>query len=325
MSILNEPFLGKNPIEVRISNSSIQSFKGCRRRWYFGDYLGLAKKEKQYSGPLALGSRLHAALEMFYKDGIVPEEAYNQIMVVDRAAFEASPFSKDPDEAKKFNTEAELGRIMMEGYYEWLLEDNPDSKIEPEFVEKTVEYQLKEFDPRVVLQGKVDMHARRVEDNSIAILDHKSAVSFDIYYKTAHMSEQLMYYVMLERLSAEDKEQVVDGGIFSLLKKVKRTAAAKPPFFERIDVRFNDETLQSFWTRTLGTVRDIMAVRDALDAGADPNFVAYPSPTSDCTWKCPFFNGCTMMDDGSDVERYLEDNFEQVDPNLRYKTQSENI
>lgn len=325
MTILDEPFLGKNPIEVRISNSSIQSFKGCKRRWYLGDYLGLAKKEKSYVGPLALGSRLHLALEMFYRDGVIPDEAYAQIMEVDRKLFEASPSAKDEDDVKKFNKEAELGRIMLEGYYEWLLEQNADTKIEPEFVEKTVEYRLNQFDPRVILQGKIDMHARRAEDNSIAVLDHKSAISFDVYYKTAHMSEQLMYYVMLEKLSNPDSEEVVDGGIYNLLKKVRRTATATPPFYERIDVRFNDETLNSFWTRTLGTVREMMAVRDALDAGQDHKYVAYPSPSNDCTWKCPFIHACPMMDDGSDVERYLEDNFEQVDPNLRYKQQAETI
>lgn len=325
MSILNEPFLGKKPLEVRITNSSIQTFKGCKRRWMLNDYLGLKPKEKSYVGPLALGGRLHLALEMFYRDGLIPADAYAQIMVVDRQLFEASPGAKDDSQVKKFNNEAELGRIMMEGYYEWLLEENADSKIEPEFVEKVVEYKLENFDPRVILQGKVDMHARRVEDNSIAVLDHKSAISFDVYYKTAHMSEQLMYYVMLEKLTRNGDEEVVDGGIFNLLKKVKRTATATPPFYERLDVRFNDETLQAFWTRTLGTVKEMMEVRDALDEGQDHRFVAYPSPGPDCTWKCPFIHACPMMDDGSDVERYLEDNFEQVDPNERYKSESKTI
>lgn len=325
MTILDEPYLGKNPTTVHISNSSIQTFKDCKRRWYLGDYLGLAKKEKSYTGPLALGSRIHNALEMFYVDGTIPVDAYNILMEVDQKLFDASYSAKDPDEVTKFNKEAELGRVMMEGYYEWLLEENADSAIEPEYVEKIVEYRLNDFDPRVVLRGKIDMHARRVEDNSLAVLDHKSAVSFDVYYKTAHMSEQLMYYVMLEKLNASSDDEVVDGGIYNLIKKTKRTAAAKPPFFERIDVRFNDETLSAFWTRTLGTVRDIMTVRDALDAGQDHRYYAYPRPTMDCTWKCPFFAVCPMMDDGSDFLRKLEDDYEQIDPNERYKTPNDTI
>lgn len=325
MSILDEPYLGKNPVEVRISNSSIQTFKGCKRRYYLGDYLALTKKEKQYTGPLSLGSRLHNALEMFYKDGEDPVDAYKQLVKVDEELFLKSYSAKDPDEVNKFNKEAELGRIMLEGYVEWLEENNADSKIVPLYVEKTVEYQLKEFNPRVVLQGKVDMHATRVEDGSTAILDHKSAISFDVYYKTAHMSEQLMYYVMLEKLNAKEGDPAIDGGIFSLMKKVRRTAKANLPFYERIDIRFNDDTLHSFWTRTLGTVKEMMELRDALDAGADHKFVAYPTPTNDCSWKCPFFSVCPMMDDGSDVERKLEAEFEQIDPNLRYKQQNETL
>jgi len=325
MSILDEPYLGKNPKTVYLSNSTIQVFKDCKRRWYLGDYLGLARKQKEYTGPLALGSRIHTALEMFYVDGTIPEDAYNEIMKVDRELFEKSYAAKDSEQVSKFNKEAELGRVMMEGYYEWLLEENPDTNIEPEHVEKIVQYRLNNFDPRVVLQGKIDMHAKRVEDGSIAILDHKSAVSFDVYHQTAHMSEQLMYYVMLEKLNAEDGEKVVDGGIYNLLKKSKRTAAAKPPFFERIDVRFNDETLNSFWTRTLGTVKDIMAVRDALDSGADHRYFAYPRPTMDCTWKCPFFAVCPMMDDGSDHLRMLEDHYEQIDPLERYNKQEKTV
>lgn len=325
MSILDEPYLGKKPTTVYISNSSIQVFKDCKRKWYLGEYLGLARKEKLYTGPLALGSRIHTALEMFYVDGTIPVDAYNEIMVVDQDLFDKSYAAKDPEETAKFKKEAELGRVMMEGYYEWLLETNPDSQIEPEHIEKIVEYRLENFDSRAVLRGKIDMHARRVEDNSIAVLDHKSAVSFDVYYKTAHMSEQLMYYVMLEKLTAENGEKVVDGGIFNLIKKSKRTAAAKPPFFERVDVRFNDETLSSFWTRTLGTVKDMMAVRDALDAGGDHKYFAYPRPTPDCTWKCPFFSVCPMMDDGSDFLRKLEDDYEQMDPNERYNTPNDSI
>lgn len=319
MSILDEPFLGKNPEEVFISNSELKSFKDCKRKWYLGNYLGLSKKEKENTGPLKLGIRIHNALEMFYKEGIIPTEAYNQLMRVDKAEFLKTFQATDPDAVKKFDSEAELGRIMLEGYYEWLLTENADSSISVSSVEKKLTYRLENFDKRVFLQGKVDLHAIRAEDGSIAIMDHKSAVSFDVYYKTAHMSEQLMMYILLERLNQQEGDPVVDGGIYNLLKKVKRTAAAKPPFYTRLDVRFNDDTLNAFWTRTLGTVRDMMAVRDALDAGQDHRYVAYPTPTNDCTWKCPFFTACPMMDDGSNVEKYLEDYFEQANPNERYQ------
>lgn len=319
MSILDKPFLGKNPEKVFISNSEIQVFKDCRRKWYLGNYLGLSKKEKEFMGPLKLGVRLHNALEMFYVDGIHPVEAYNRLMRVDNAEFLKTFEANDPIVVKKYNSEAELGRIMLEGYVEWLVETNADTKIKILSVEKTISAQIGP-DPRVYVQGKVDMHIER-EDGSVGIFDHKSAVSFDVYYKTSHMSEQLMTYITLEQ--AENPDENIDGGTYNLLKKVKRTGTAKPPFYDRMDVRFNDDSLESFMIRLEGTLRDIMFTRDALDAGQDHRSVAYPRPSNDCTWKCPFFSMCTMLDDGSNAGQYLEDFFEQVDPNERYLNKPE--
>jgi hypothetical protein len=172
-------------------------------------------------------------------------------------------------------------------------EENPDSHLEIVGAEKKLEYRLTEFNPRVQLVGKVDLQVRRLEDGSRATLDHKSAVQFTDYYKYAHMSEQLMMYTMLERLNPDEGNTRVDGGIYNLLKKVKRSAKAKPPFYERIDVRFNQKTMDAFWIRTLGTIRDIMVARDALDNGADHRYICYPNPSWDWKTGSSPFSQCT--------------------------------
>lgn len=321
MSILDEPILGKNPKSVSISNSEIQTYKKCKRRWYLGTYLGLAKKEKEYSGPLSLGNRLHNALEHYYTTGDNPVDEYNRLQNADNKLFLETKKASLPEEVKKFQSESELGRLMLEGYMEWLEEENADSAIEVVGAEKKLAYRLVDFDPRVELIGKVDLRVKRGEDGSRAIFDHKSAAAsgFADYWKYGKMSEQLMLYTTLERLTGDEEDAKVDGGIYNVLKKVKRTAKATPPFYQRVDVRFNKKTLESFWIRTLGTVRDIMATRDALDEGQDHRSVAYPSPQM--SWvcgTCPFFDICEMMDDGSRVESYIEDYYETVDPNKRY-------
>jgi CRISPR/Cas system-associated exonuclease Cas4 (RecB family) len=320
MTDLREPILGRFPESVSISNSEIQTYKDCRRKWWLGTYRGLAKKEKEYTGPLKLGTRIHDALEQYYVTGEHPMTAYGKLQRLDDQRFLQSDKATDVGEIKKFNSEAELGRIMMEGYVEWQNEENRDSELEVVAAEKKLSYRLPEIARgRVELIGKVDLQVRRRSDGSRATLDHKSAVTFNPYYEFSHMSEQLMHYTMLETLNPDEDSTPVDGGIYNLLKKVKRTAAAKPPFYERIDVRFNKKTLNSFWTRTQGTVHGIMELRDALDNGADPLFVAYPRPRMDwgCS-KCPFFTVCPMIDDGSYAEDYIEDFYEQVDPNARY-------
>lgn len=42
----------------------------------------------------------------------------------------------------------------------------------------------------------------------------------------------------------------------------------------------------------------------------DPNLALYPNPTRDCSWDCDFREACIMMDDGSNWEQHLLDNFE---------------
>ena len=307
---------------VSITNSEIQTFKDCKRKWWLGNYRALKKKSKTYTGPLALGVRIHNALEAFYTTGVNPVDEYERLQRVDNALFAASDEAAFEKKVKDFNSEAELGRIMLEGYMDWLAEENPDADIEVIGAETKLSVRL-EMDPRVELMGKTDLRVKRASSGKHALLDHKTAQTFNSYYETSHMSEQLMLYVILERMDKVNGDPKVDGGIYNLLKKVKRSGTAKPPFYERLDVRFNDKQLESFWIRTMGTVRDIMELRDRLDAGEDHRFFAYPSPTRDCTWKCPFFQVCPMFDDGSSAEAMLEELYEQVDPNARYEEENQ--
>lgn len=319
-----EPILGRNPESVSISNSEIQTFKDCRRRWWLTYYRGLKPKEENYVGPLPLGTRLHNALEAYYVTGEHPVDAYTKLQNADNLRFLASPQATENDAIKKFNSESELGRIMVEGYIDFLEETQADAKFDVIGAEKKLSHRVMDLHRgRVELIGKVDLRIRRRSDGSRATFDHKSAATFNGYYDFSHMSEQLMHYTVLERLDPEDDSKV-DGGVYNLLKKVKRTGTAKPPFYERIDVRFNNKQLKSFWTRLMGTVNDMMNVRDALDSGADPLFVAYPRPRMD--WgcgKCDFFKVCTMFDDGSYAEDFLEDNYQKIDPNARYGDESD--
>lgn len=319
-----EPILGRHPERVSISNSEIQTFKNCRRQWWLTYYRGLKPKEEDLVGPLPLGTRVHNALEAHYRDGANVVEAYTRLQNADNLKFLATDKASNAEEVKKFNSESELGRIMVEGYAEWEQEENNDAYFDIVGVERKLSHVL-ERDPRVEIIGKVDLQVRRRSDGSRATLDHKTTKGFDDYYRHSQASEQLMTYTNLERLNPDDDSRV-DGGIYNLLKKVKRTATAKPPFYDRIDVRFNKKQLDSQWIRLQGTVAQMMDVRDALDDGADHRFVAYPTPQM--SWKCtttgcPFATICTWFDDGSAAEEYLEDHFRTVNPNERYGSEDE--
>lgn len=672
MTELLEPLLGRYPETINITNSEIQTFKDCRRKWYLSYYLGLTPKKEKLDGPLPLGTRVHDSLELYYTDGIDPVITYNTLATDDRIRFQATEEFLDESTLKKYDSDLELGRIMVEGYKEWIEEDSRDADFEFVEAEKAVSYPV-DFDGVTVnLMGKIDLKLRNKIDDSILITDHKALhvdqrvltpegwkrigdikvndlvyspsgeevrvkgvypqgevklnkitltdkteliacddhlwsvhkqnsshaqvvstremkefgvtrnsnsnkvwkitnitgqkklfstrnnnlpadpysiglwigdgnkdgrisvheseihdlvkgnlyseytsryfpetnmlsiygdyrddvgvrknkwkdtlmslglwglgsherfipriyietsyenrlkilrgimdadgcvrgknkqivlnttsrrlasdlvelsqslggratvgsrparsyyygenqekrvrrevfyVSFQFnadtcpftlprkielfkskprvawdryigsiedsgvgeavcievdsddklyiteghtrthnttaasawsnYDKYTHMSEQLMFYITLSRAIGEN----VDGAMYNLLKKVKRTGTAKPPFYDRKIVRFNPTQLDSFWDRTMSTIADIVDTRKRLDDGESHLTAAYPRPSNECAWKCPFFEMCTMMDDGSSYERYLDDFYVKVDPNARYGAQ----
>ena len=296
---------------VRLSNSEIQTFKDCRRRWWLTYYRRMQPKQKDYTGALALGSRVHAALDQYYSQGVPLLKAYKDLVDHDRIVLEA-----DWRDTSNLDSEAELGRIMLEGYLQWVEDEGIDAELEMISTEETIIAPL--FNGEVELQGKLDMRVRRKIDGVRMFRDFKTVGgSLTDFANLAPMNEQILTYMLLESTKVDEKERS-EGGIFTMLKKVKRTANARPPFYDQIEVRHNIFTLRSFWNRIHGVIADLMRVRKALDDGENHAYVAYPSPTRDCKWKCQFFSICTMFDDGSSAEQALSEMFEESDPYAYY-------
>lgn len=301
---------------VRISNSEIQTYKDCRRKWWFQYYRRLQPKERQYTGALALGSRIHEALDQYYSTGKPLLDVHAEL--VNQEKEELLTDFKDVAELEK---EAELGHIMLAGYLDWVEENGIDAELEMVSTEEKIVMPM--FNGDVELQGKIDMRVRRKGDGVRMFRDFKTVGgSLSDFANLAPMNEQIMTYMLLEQ-SKEGESERSEGGIFTMLKKVRRTANARPPFYDQFEVRHNVFTLRSFWDRIHGTVADMMRTRQALDEGESPSFHAYPSPSRDCKWKCPFFTVCTLVDDGSAAEQALDAMFEAADPYAYYGDETE--
>lgn len=300
--------------QIVMSNSSIQTFKSCRRKFWLEQYRGMRPKRQETTGPLALGSRIHLALEIYYREiaaGQTSEEAnlpgiWEQLVEDERdmlmEAFEST---------ETFDNEAELGRIMLEGYIEWLEEEGIDSSLEIISQEERLEADF--LGGRVKVVGKIDQRVKRKADGTRMIRDFKTSANFGDLHKTIQQNEQFILYMVLEMLQ-KDEEDRVSGAIVTALKKNKRGPRAVPPFYEQMEVEHNIFELRNFFMRLQGELQEIVKMYDRLDAGEDHHVVAYPTPTRDCSWKCPFSNICQMADDGSDFERALSDQFESRDP-----------
>lgn len=296
---------------ISISNSEVQVFKDCRRRWWFQYYRRLQPQEKKYTGALALGSRIHEALDQYYSTGKPLLQAHEDLVKQEKEELLAE--FKDVEELEK---EAELGHIMLDGYLQWVEENGIDAELEMVSTEEMITMPM--FNGEVELKGKLDMRVRRKGDGVRMFRDFKTVGgSLSDFASLAQMNEQVLTYMLLEQ-SKEGEQDRSEGGIFTMMKKVRRTSNARPPFYDQFEVRHNVFTLRSFWDRIHGTVSDMMRVRHALDEGESPAFHVYPRPSRDCKWKCPFFTVCTLVDDGSAAEQAIEAMFEVADPYAYY-------
>ena len=298
---------------IRLSNSELQTFKDCRRRWWLTYYRRLQPRNRDMTGALAFGSRIHAALDAHYAQGLNLIQAHSELVEVDRKLL-----LENFQDTQQLEQEAEMGRIMLEGYEQWVEEEGIDAELEVISTEETIIAPL--FNGEVELQGKLDMRVRRKGDGVRMFRDFKTVGgSLSDFANLAPMNEQVLTYMLLESTKKDEAERS-EGGIFTMLKKVKRTANARPPFYDQIEIRHNIFTMRSFWNRIHGTISDLMNVRKALDTGAEHTYVAYPHPTRDCKWKCQFFAICPMFDDGSAVEQALSDSYEVADPYAYYES-----
>lgn len=296
-----------------VSNSEIQTFKRCRRKWWLAWYRGLRLIKESPIGVRQIGTRLHLALKAGYSPGGNPNmmlEELERIIVIDR-----SNLGDAAEEVRtKFEDEANLQRIMLEGYLEWIAETGIDSELEIIAPEQYIEAALSEFDGLVAIIGKIDVRVRRTTNGAHLFIDHKSVADLVTPTIMLPQDEQMLHYHLLETLILESGDQRADGALYNMLKRVKRTARAKPPFYKRVEVRHNDHELTAYRRRVVGAITDMLDVASNLDAGASHQSVAYPRPTRDCTWDCPFVSICPMFDDNSRVEDMIAQYYVEGDP-----------
>lgn len=296
----------------------MSTFRDCRRRWWLGTYRRLRPRARKLTGPAPIGTRVHQSLAPWYvPDGesrVDPRETLELIITEDRAELLASLGEDEIANGmtvKDFEKENDLVRAMIEGYVEWLEETGIDSDYRVVGSERAVEHQ---FADGLSIAGRIDTLLERISDGAHLGMDHKTG-DFGNLVKMLPMEEQMLLYEILRRVNTDGRS---DGMLFNMLRKVKRTSTAKPPFYHRVEIRFNQHRLESAWYRVMAIINDILAVTARLDSGESHLTVAYPRPNKDCSWKCEFFPVCPMFDDGSRAEDMIQSLYVVGDPLDRY-------
>lgn len=293
-----------------LTASEMRAWQTCPRGWWMGSYRNLRRKRELASLP-NIGTLVHAGLESFY-DGRA------QAPMDVPLAMGAKLTAEYPELATQIAKDVELARIMLEGYVEWLDEEGADAEFEYMGAEQALEVGLAGTPYR--LRGKIDARLRRISDGALLQLEHKTVGDLVTIPKYAQQAPQFLTYDLLAFLAERERGDVArtDGVIINMLRRVKRTSRANPPFYARHIVSHNDEELRSHFKHVVGIANQIAAAREALDAGADPHVICPPAVSKNHTYSCDCAPIGNMFDDGSDVEGYLAEFYESWDPLERY-------
>lgn len=306
----------------RFSNSEIQSYKRCKRKWFLSYYEKWQPRTSTHVGAMAVGSRIHKALQYYYQsrvpgaDPIDLKDILELLIDYDRDLLLSDTKNND-DTFDIFAKEADLERIMIDGYVEWLAHTGADSQYEiigaETYQEANIIVHTNTAHERIIrIIARIDLRVRQRTNNAVLLLDHKTTASFSDLISQLPMNEQMLWYILIEYLNSSGNH--AHGALYNMIKRSKRSARAKPPFYMRHSVHHNRFELAAFQQRVIGVITDILQTEEKLNNGMNDRIAAYPTPSRDCTWSCPFFMACKMMDDGSHAREMLSRVFIQGDP-----------
>lgn len=309
----------KNPDTLILTQSEMSDWLNDRRLWYLR-YYRRRRPAYQSSYIPDVGNLYHRGLEAYYKDSEDPisvVQSYCEVLI-------EKELNEEQDVATLLKA-AEMAGIMLEGYLEWCPEH--DAHLQFISAEEKVEVQLLEERP-FVLRGKIDARAIDERTDAVVQLEHKTVGGIDDLPKTAQSNFQFLSYDLLAYLKhlmgAPGHERRTDGVLLNMARRVKRTKTATPPFYARHEVRHNVHELRNHLRHVVSIGEEIKAARAKLDNGGNHHVVCPPRVSRDSTWRGgAYFQLYRLMDDGSDWEGMLENEFVEFDPLERYEEEGD--
>lgn len=306
---------------LRLTYSESKQFLRDRRQWYLGTYRRFHKRGPDaFGGALSIGNGYHDSLAAHYDGG-------NALSALDEIQLQKA--ADWPEFEEDLTKETSLLTAMVTGYLEWLEQSGADADLTITGSERTLDVQLvpeSELGGEIRLLSKLDVPCERAQDGFVGALEHKTVSTLEVLMPLAKvdrqfLTEHLIRFLELQHQGASGDEamQACHGVMLNMARKVKRTAAAKPPFYGRETVPHNIHELRNHWKHMVAVGREIQRTRARLDAGESHHSVCPPNPTRDSSWDDPFFKVSAMLDDGSDWEGALSELYEERDPLERYQ------
>lgn len=277
-----------------LSNSEIQLFKECKRKWWMSQHLGY--REDPEPVYFTEGTLWHDIMEAYYLYGY--EAATKVLNYAEMEAFDDRlAYAKYRSLLRAYNEEVETTAI--------------DQDLRVERVEHIAEMEL--IPGEVVLRGKIDM---LVFDEALGIhvlMDHKFLKSFTYAEQTLLLNQQMRTYALLHR--EDNGLPAVRKALYNMVRKVDPAdGRSKPPYFQRDEAYITDDVLDRHLQELRFTAHEILAMKDWLETSD----VVPPTVSAACGW-CPFLPVCSLIgDEAGDWNFTLQLMFMQDDPNKRY-------
>lgn len=298
---------------VIITHSDIQNYLSCRRKWYYDYVLDFRPPEKK-TGALALGTRVHAALEAFYNgetdDPIAWIDAKGR---EDLAELEADPDAK-PWDFDDMYEDMIVGRNCITAYVEWLATTNADANYRTISVEERVEVPI--LDGRAILRGKVDLLKEDLTNGLVCTDDFKTYTRDDDLRGQLQRSYQHWCYLIGMQYMYPDR--IVECSQYTMLRKVKKLppSTAKTPMVQRFTVPATRRSLAMKKAQIERIATEMIHLRNQTDQS-----VFYPEPGDPCKW-CPYKAPCEIADESVEASLALLSNGKYVQGRryARYET-----
>lgn len=278
------------------SHSEMSTFKRCKRKWFLQYYRGLRRRREPLSKPRDTGILVHAALHNFYVagglDGPGAEELMEQYLINAR---DADMLKVDTElERKDISEVHDTALILCTGYVEWL----HDSGADLDYKFDRTEQELRAPGPvdGTEIMGIIDLGGTDVQSGDLFVMDTKVTNSFETMLKTLHLMEQGPMYAVLAKILEPDSTRGFRV-VWNMIKNNKRTPRAKGPFQQRYELAINADQLRQFYSQLHGQITDMLDLEYRLNNGASHIEAAYPTPTTNCAWECPYFAVCGAMND----------------------------
>lgn len=192
---------------------------------------------------------------------------------------------------------SDLASIMVSGYIEWVESCGLDSRITDVVTEKSLKAKLSE---NIWLMSRPDLYFN-VDGNPVMV-DFKTVNSINQFAEGGVRDTQPLHYAAVHYLLTGS----VPSFSYRLLRRVRRTSTAMPPFYGVTDVYHNEQDVMQYIERVRAQVRDMCQVNWRSSQVAYMSVGAYPTPAYDCAWSCPFSAICPNLDKhGHSIDRLL--------------------